>query len=421
MMYLIENEGEVNVDNLWVLGLSTARGDSKSIGQFGSGAKHALLTLLRAGIKFSIWSGLRRYTAEFEQREGFRLMVIRHGEERFPTSMSDGFGALDWTNPDFAMRELISNAIDQSGWKMPTREADEVGVEGRTRVYVDCDPRLQAYMMNLCNYFLHPHGMERCLLVPKPGPGPLRLFRRGVLIETLPDVSVVDYNFDFAVNESRTTVWKIYIPLAQAIKACSNEVFKSWFRLFITAVKANNLWVDKIFESCLDPYWLGSQTEARIKIMETVWLEVMGQTKVTCRELASQITEPAIVVSDGLYNILPPSLVCLLPDFRSSVVLHKTSNLGDMTTCIEIWGRLVSLGLTCDRPRPQIKVYTNHDGSAVFGFVEDDVVHIHLDHIHDLQTILEEFAHYVSGHKDFTRPFQEVLTSWMAAFYRNNQ
>ena len=53
MYLLVQNPGVAPVEGYTLLGVSTTRncGVVGTIGQFGSGAKHAINTLLRAGLK----------------------------------------------------------------------------------------------------------------------------------------------------------------------------------------------------------------------------------------------------------------------------------------------------------------------------------------------------------------------------------
>ena len=70
MNYLmIQNPGVAPVEGYTLLGLSTTRdcGVDGTTGQFGSGAKHAINILLRAGLKLFVYCGKTRL--EFTTRE----------------------------------------------------------------------------------------------------------------------------------------------------------------------------------------------------------------------------------------------------------------------------------------------------------------------------------------------------------------
>ena len=69
MYLLVQNPGVAPVEGYTLLGVSTTRncGVAGTIGQFGSGAKHAINTLLRAGLKLLIYCGKTRL--EFTTRD----------------------------------------------------------------------------------------------------------------------------------------------------------------------------------------------------------------------------------------------------------------------------------------------------------------------------------------------------------------
>jgi hypothetical protein len=69
MYLLVQNPGVAPVEGYTLLGVSTTRncGVAGTIGQFGSGAKHAINTLLRVGLKLLIYCGKTRL--EFATRE----------------------------------------------------------------------------------------------------------------------------------------------------------------------------------------------------------------------------------------------------------------------------------------------------------------------------------------------------------------
>jgi len=62
MPLLIQNSGVAPTEGFTLLGVSTTRGCGVdgTIGQFGSGTKHAINVLLRAGLKVVIYCGKTR-------------------------------------------------------------------------------------------------------------------------------------------------------------------------------------------------------------------------------------------------------------------------------------------------------------------------------------------------------------------------
>ena len=91
---VISNKGEIPLHMLSHLGISTSRNDSSKIGQFGSGAKHGILTALRHGIDLEIWSGQNKIlpASEDETRPERRGTRSLFQQRAITTSLTRGFG-----------------------------------------------------------------------------------------------------------------------------------------------------------------------------------------------------------------------------------------------------------------------------------------------------------------------------------------
>ena len=129
----IENPGVCPIEGFILLGATSKRlADNDSpytVGQFGSGNKHALNVLLRAKLFPVVFCG--NHKLEFTTKPGkmkalegdtdYNRVVVKHGgtdedgtsvtysEE---LSQTDEYGILDWNCLGMAFREFVSNAID---------------------------------------------------------------------------------------------------------------------------------------------------------------------------------------------------------------------------------------------------------------------------------------------------------------------
>ena len=183
MFLCIQNPGVAPVEGFTLLGVSTTRdcGVAGTIGQFGSGAKHAINTLLRAGLKLLIYCGKTRL--EFTTREDsvndglvtkpIKRVVCKLGGTSSKTldmGWCLDFGAIDWTDLSMALREFVANAIDRT-----VRERDDFvpallnedlrasivedgavrARDGFTRVYVEVSDDVQRFYGELPRRFLH--------------------------------------------------------------------------------------------------------------------------------------------------------------------------------------------------------------------------------------------------------------------------
>jgi len=183
MYLLVQNPGVAPVEGYTLLGVSTTRncGVAGTIGQFGSGAKHAINTLLRAGLKLLIYCGKTRL--EFATREEtvndglvakpIKRVVCKLGGTSSKTldmGWCLDFGAIDWTDLSMALREFVANAIDRTvrehGDFLPSLLNEELRAavvedstvrarDGFTRVYVEVNDDVQRFYGELPRRFLH--------------------------------------------------------------------------------------------------------------------------------------------------------------------------------------------------------------------------------------------------------------------------
>ena len=122
---LIQNHGEAPIDGYITLGYSSTRncGIDGAIGQFGSGAKHAINLCLRHGLPVWVYCGRTRLEFSLEKEviddglneETVYHVVYRKGNNEYcRTGWVLDFGVLDWDDVGMGVRELISNAIDRT-------------------------------------------------------------------------------------------------------------------------------------------------------------------------------------------------------------------------------------------------------------------------------------------------------------------
>ena len=129
----IENPGVAPAESFTLLGASTKRdnNNSRNIGRFGSGNKHAAAVLLRNNLNPVIFAGnlklefgTRSQTVNtgIKQHEFARVVVKYGGKDADGSNRSStedlGFvleyGAADWLGVDLALREFVSNSLDRA-------------------------------------------------------------------------------------------------------------------------------------------------------------------------------------------------------------------------------------------------------------------------------------------------------------------
>lgn len=216
-MYLvISNNGVVEKEAFTLVGASTKRDDSSSIGQFGSGNKYALAYLLRNNIPVRIFTDGEELPVSVENTK-FRdkdFGVIHIGGQ--PTSLTTDMGGCDWELWQ-AIRELYCNALDE-GEEEPlcvTHDISPFACSGRTAIVIDYTDEVKAFMMNFHLYFCQNTPIvyeDKCvgrILEKKSPEGELRIYRKGILVDVIKTDSkeaLYDYDFnDIHINESRVS------------------------------------------------------------------------------------------------------------------------------------------------------------------------------------------------------------------------
>lgn len=182
---VIENQGEIIVEDLILFGSSSKRGDDTKIGQFGSGNKYALPKLIREGCTPIIYSGTKELKVETKRidHRGFdRDVIFIDGKDSSITT--DAGPKWDmW----MALREIYSNAIDEGGEKFYTTttigEAISNKKEGRTLYIIPINGQVREVVDNFEKYFafdLTPSYISVEGFVYEMNEGPLVTYRKGI-------------------------------------------------------------------------------------------------------------------------------------------------------------------------------------------------------------------------------------------------
>ena len=150
---LIENKGEIDINALILMGGSTKRDDNTKVGYYGSGNKYAIALMLNRGIQFRIFSGstemvITTEDVQFRDKQ-FKKILINGQQTSLTTDMGPQW--LEWS----AIREWVSNSIDEGDSNIiPCMEA-VTPKEGYTRIYVEHHPEVKKVI---------------CLLYTSPSP-----------------------------------------------------------------------------------------------------------------------------------------------------------------------------------------------------------------------------------------------------------
>lgn len=210
MKYLIiQNKGEIIPQDIILMGSSTKRGKNDKIGQFGSGSKYALAWLLRNNCNVVIFAGKKEIPIEkrmTEHRGIPRDVIYVNGEN---TNITTELG-LKWT-AWMALRELISNAIDESDEVVEqifTNDIARFTKEGITSIFIPIIDSIKDVMDNYEHYFAFERKPdwigEKGMLYLRSEEGDVNIYRKGIRCHDTSCQSLVDYNFNhIPITEDR--------------------------------------------------------------------------------------------------------------------------------------------------------------------------------------------------------------------------
>lgn len=396
------------------LGISTARDNDKKIGQFGSGAKHGMLTALRAGHSVDIYSGLTHIKPVFEQMRhdsSVEELIFYINGSRTTTSMTRGFGELDWQGDlNLALREFFSNAIDQgeSAHSCFIRAEAVTPTAGMTQIVLDITGAVNEFLSNLDEWYVNkpldstftPHTKQTGLC-----------YLKGVKvgkIEIADHPCLFNYNFkEMKLNESRTIDSDTLRGLAAGL---INSNFDHLCEIFRNIGK-------KFFEtnafSTYSVHYYGEESASRIR---EAWKQVHGDA-VPCTQMDQKffISKKIhhIVVPIKWFDILNSSYVKLGYDKKSQAAEEKyqfSPPTPEMQIMLDRgWEIISSVRLTNFKQKPACGAFTQimSEGSQTLGLYFKGTVWFNLDEPPSLQTCLEELTHHITGANDETRDFQD--------------
>lgn len=444
MFLLIQNEGEAPIEGFTVLGDSGSRTREGSIGQFGSGNKHAINLLLRKGIEFYIYSGPNKLVfypervvvteADGRQRDSLRVMCKVSGKinRTIDCNWTLDFGALDWRDTKMALREFVSNAIDCSkimGSKPEvTSDATPRAKSGFTRIYVSLHNQdVVDFYQNLGVYFLHfspdPAQVGQTFLRKNPECVGPRVYFEGVLINELRATakSAFDYNFrkgEIRIDECRNSdEFVLRARIAQLINKAKPETLAV---LFEAMAKGD------VYESSLDEFYLSYSSDADTKQnWTTAWESFAGDAVIASESLAeSVVTEHIEAKGHKVQSLKSKAFVETAQKMGVRNVVDVLGNHGAQGRVVctttdaaveavdSVWCWCERAGMTANKPKPAVQCFKQlmDGGSETLGFYTpgSNAVNLREDLAGKiaLKTAIEEVAHYITGSTDCSRDFQ---------------
>lgn len=461
---MIRNKGLAPIEGLTIIGVSTSRGDSDMIGEFGSGSKYAVAKLLRDGVKPTLYVGSLRCDVDaidLKVDDGigissYKRVVVKYSGSQDGRSRSGteklGFatdaGVNDWPDLAMALRELMSNALDrQKREKQPLPEValvDEPHAKrGYTAWFIPVTEEVLRFYREIPSRFLHfsKGGEPVSKILPKSDRNPSGgrgavIYKKGVFVrewdeDTLP--ALFDYNLgeELSLDESRKVDnWAIRAAVSECLANAPADILAVILQSMIDG--------KKYWEHTLDSYKLSGEYTPhsvvldRREVWTAAWSQVAGDKAVVVgpsRHLAQMVAgkglKPVKVESVSWRSALKRYGVATDED-----VLSKGEHEGkreieahpDHVLAVDrVWSLLEKHKLTLGRPRPAVKGFVAcMDGeSTTHGYWRDGTVF--LDNalvpgqsVNLLKVSLEEVAHHVTQAEDNSRDFQDFAFRLLA-------
>ena len=434
MYLMIQNKGIAPVEAFTLLGASTSRGTS-NIGQFGTGTKHAINLLLRERIDFRVYSGTDKIDftsvdSDFKGKTVTKVTYSLNGRKPRDTGWTLDWGALDWDHVSMAVREFVSNAIDDTpNWKDAIVSGDlnvEIvqtprAKEGYIRVFIALTDGVREYFDNLPMYFLHFHdpSLLDSTVLEKINVGTkARVYRRGVFVRELAGAeSMYDYNVEITLNDCRNSSdYACRAAIAEVITHASGCVKSTLLRALVSGAVR--------LEFALDEWYLTSNmSDLDKRSWVTAWESIGGGVAVEKSDIIATHLK-----RKGHRAVAVPSASMLLT-LEKAGVKTAAQALGDgpmiepapityhaIGSLNSEWDRLTELGMTFQMAKPRLECFSSivNAEASVPGEYKDGCVYIQSDVADSPGPILnkvmfEELVHHITQSGDCSRDFQSFL------------
>lgn len=441
---LIQNEGELPIWGLRLLGLSEKTSDQ--IGQFGTGLKESIALLSRMDVCPVIFSGTMRIEFSTQQLGGKSELCFKLSEDRdqfcadkwHGLGMHPNFGHRDWTDPWMVFREILCNALDESGTDglyhdVISQELE--GVAGSTRVYIPCTPDiLTAYagvhekLLALSDYEIEMSvsGVGRALKKRKRSS--LQIFYRGVWVQEDKMDSMFDYEFDgLELNESRSADWYyVNSKMSRVISQFTVRQVKTLLKRMLIDSDTKFYEADVLHTAA--QHATVRESEPFVEAFFDMYGDkavVTDNDKFYYDRLDSRGHKPVVVTHNGLLELLkaagvPGPIDVLSREERLySNLIEAPQGMKDMFN--GVWAMFAKHQLTEGKEKPGLMAFIprNDTTETVYGEYRGGICYINAEHSGspwETYACIEEIAHHISGAHDYSAEFQMFLLKIAASF-----
>lgn len=232
-MLIFENPGLIDETAATVMGVNAKEGDA--IGQFGTGLKYSVATILRLGGTIEIWRGLTRlrFAAEAKTIRGkeFQIVTLEKGTEKKSFSKPRELGytteyGKNW-EPWMIYRELWSNCRDEGGTVRRVEEFDSASMTApkKTVIVVNC-PEIEKAHEERHRIILQTEALVTCPGLEIHAGESEFVYYRGIRVHKFQKKTMYTYNLtaEHSLTEDRTLLlsWRLDSILGKGIIQCTN-------------------------------------------------------------------------------------------------------------------------------------------------------------------------------------------------------
>lgn len=416
MKYLkIKSKGEIEVGAFTLIGASTKRGSESLIGQYGSGNKYSIASLLRNCLMFNVFSGeeeIKFTTKKQEFRNTSFETICVNGVE---TSLTTTMGGEEWDDSFSYIREIYSNALDEDSDATLEITENVVGEKGYTCFYIQATKEVQDFYNNVFNYFCtnNPavlYSSNHGSVYPS-GDGNVRLFRKGILCyKNQKEKALFHYNSDFKINESRvlSDEWDARYKVGKIWQKCTDA---NLIKSLLMGLHGGNT-----------GYYEHKMILSEYDTFSDAWSEIASELKFVGVEHLTMFEKKEVKGRVALPFDMLKKMRNKMPHMD---ILGVNNDKGTIKTEVVASDKLVNKVLDAlsllyateykerFRDEPKIKYFRFEDSNIL---AEADNGEIHLSFKLDSSTveevakiIIEENEHNLTGFEDETRQFQNHL------------
>lgn len=430
MKYLkIKSKGEIEVGAFTLIGASTKRGSDTLIGQYGSGNKYSIASLLRNNLLFNVFSGkeeIKFTTKKQEFRNTSFETICVNGVE---TSLTTTMGGEEWDDSFSYIREIYSNALDEDSDAVLELTEDVQGEEGYTTFFIQATKEVRDFYNNVFNYFCtnNPnvlYSSDSGSIYPAEDNN-IRLFRKGILChKNVKEKALFHYNGGFKINESRvlSDEWGARYNVGYLWQKCTDEKL---IKQLLLGLHGGNtgFYEHKIIFSEFNSFseaW--SNVVSDLKFVGVEHIDMFDK-----KDVKGRIALPFDMLKK--LRVEFPHIDVLGVSENSKVKAESEPSDKLVNKVLDALSLLYSTEYSNRfRGEPKIKYFTFEDSSTLAEAIEGEIhLSVKMDTLsvdEVAKIIIEENEHNLSGFGDETREFQnhlfnlyfEILTEKKMAF-----